>query len=366
MPLVAALYQSRRQNVVSMQDRWSSVLKRGSEDSWGSASVFTGSTMYFHKCKLSEDKSGHFAHYQRYPHGLKNLAVFATDTSKQFCPLLGLVTNLPYSVMPSSDQPPAVSKSNLAIAPAGDEMHVQSQNILDSFATMKAPMSSSLDRYERISGRWIFSSFFQRVHCSFTLRGKGSSHDAPACQRIWRSIFTRTVDGAKHSPGSKMQKAVFNGFRFECTISALCTISGGEKVSFSTPLTLPVDNERVQQVIPGTDGSFSSRTDFSTSGSLLIHLCRWKSPLANNPCNLLSNSLEKHFAQLLYIHAFRNRELAGCRRLRGRGGGFFVVDSFVSLALGFLKIAFFSIYMPGVHLQAGFRVIPLIDRGHHF
>ncbi|KRX74143.1 hypothetical protein T06_5586 [Trichinella sp. T6] len=186
----------------------------------------------------------------------------------------------------SNDQPPAVSKSNLAIAPAGDEMHVQSQNILDSFATMKAPMSSSLDRYERISGRWIFSSFFQRVHCFFTLRGKGSSHDAPACQRIWRSIFTRTVDGAKHSPGSKMRKAVFNGFRFESS-PMLCTISGGEKVSFSTPLTLPVDNERVQQVIPGTDGSFSSRTDFSTSGSLLIHLCRWKSPLANNPCNLL-------------------------------------------------------------------------------
>ncbi|KRZ96846.1 hypothetical protein T08_16434 [Trichinella sp. T8] len=220
----------------------------------------------------------------------------------------------------------SVSKSNLAIAPAGDEMHVLSQNILDSFATMKAPMSSSLDRYERISGRWIFSSFFQRVHCSFTLRGKGSFHDAPACQRIWRSIFTRTVDGAKHPPGSKMRKAVFNGFRFESS-PMLCTISGGEKV------------------IPGTDGSFSSRTDFSTSGSLLIHLCRWKSPLANNPCNLLSNSLGKHFAQLLYIHAFKNRELAGCRRLRGRGGGFFVV---------------------GVHLQAGFRVISLIDRGHHF
>ncbi|KRX42106.1 hypothetical protein T05_14587 [Trichinella murrelli] len=85
MPLVAALYQSRRQNVVSMQDRWSSVLNRGSEESWGSASVFTGYTMYFHKCKLSEDKSGHFAHYQRYPHGVKNLAVFAKDTSKQFC-----------------------------------------------------------------------------------------------------------------------------------------------------------------------------------------------------------------------------------------------------------------------------------------
>ncbi|KRX42067.1 hypothetical protein T05_14460 [Trichinella murrelli] len=179
--------------------------------------------------------------------------------------------------MPSSDQPPAVSKSNLAIAPAGDEMHVQSQNILDSLAAMKAPMSSSLgNEYSSLS----------RVHCSFTLRGKGSSHDAPACQRIWRSIFTRTVDGAKHPPGSKMRKAVFNGFRFESS-PMLCTISGGEKVSFSTPLTLPVDNERVQQVIPGTDGSFSSRTDFSTSGSLLIHLCRWKSPLANNPCNLL-------------------------------------------------------------------------------
>ncbi|KRX24059.1 hypothetical protein T07_1646 [Trichinella nelsoni] len=123
-----------------------------------------------------------------------------------------------------------------------------------------------------------------------------------------------------------MRKAVFNGFRFESS-PLLCTISGGEKDSFSTPLALPVDNKRVQQVIPGTDRSFSSRSDFSTSGSLLIHLCRWKSSLANNLYSLLSNSLGKHFAQFLYIDAFRNRELAGCRRHRGRVGGFFVVVS---------------------------------------
>ncbi|KRY42472.1 hypothetical protein T01_4831 [Trichinella spiralis] len=71
--------------------------------------------------------------------------------------LLGLVTNLPYSVMPSSDQPPAVSMDNLAITPAGDEMHVQSQNILDNLAAMKVPMSSSLgNEYSSLSVVLLF------------------------------------------------------------------------------------------------------------------------------------------------------------------------------------------------------------------
>ncbi|KRY45144.1 hypothetical protein T03_8372, partial [Trichinella britovi] len=68
-------------------------------------------------------------------------------------------------------------------------------------------------------GRQIFdrsgSSCFQRLYCFITSCGKGSSHDVLRCYRVWRNIFARTVNGAKHPTGSKTRNAVLNNDRFD-------------------------------------------------------------------------------------------------------------------------------------------------------
>ncbi|KRZ88513.1 hypothetical protein T08_7105 [Trichinella sp. T8] len=83
-------------------------------------------------------------------------------------------------------------------------------------------------------GRRIFdrcgSSCFQRLHCSITSCGNGSSHDVPRCHRVWRNIFARTVNGAKHPTGSKTRNAVLNNDRFDSP-PGLFTIAGGEKLA---------------------------------------------------------------------------------------------------------------------------------------
>ncbi|KRX37808.1 hypothetical protein T05_7745 [Trichinella murrelli] len=131
-------------------------------------------------------------------------------------------------------------------------------------------------------GRQIFdrscSSCFQRLHCSFTSCGKGSSHDVPRCHRVWRNIFVRTVNGAKHPTGSKMRNTVLNNDRFD-----------------SPPGCSPSPEAR--SGLLEADLS-SSGTDVNALGSLLAHLCKWKPPLANSSRISPASS----FASLIVSH----------------------------------------------------------------
>ncbi|KRX33553.1 hypothetical protein T4B_1228 [Trichinella pseudospiralis] len=142
-------------------------------------------------------------------------------------------------------------------------------------------------------GRRIFdrcgSSCFQRLHCSITSCGNGSSHDVPRCHRVWRNIFARTVNGAKHPTGSKTRNAVLNNDRFDSPLG-LFTMAGGEKVKTSPRRSHCIPSVFQRWLLLEADLT-SSGTDVNASGSLLAHLCRWKPPLANSPRNSPANSL---------------------------------------------------------------------------
>ncbi|KRY10003.1 hypothetical protein T12_10779, partial [Trichinella patagoniensis] len=134
-------------------------------------------------------------------------------------------------------------------------------------------------------GRQIFdrscSSCFQRLHCSFTSCGKGSSHDVPRCHRVWRNTFARTVNGAKHPTGSKTRIAVLNSDRFDSP-PGLSTTASGEKVKTSPRGSHCIPSVFQRWLLLEADLS-STGTDVNASGSLLAHLCKWKPPLANSP-----------------------------------------------------------------------------------
>ncbi|KRZ83308.1 hypothetical protein T08_10259 [Trichinella sp. T8] len=153
-------------------------------------------------------------------------------------------------------------------------------------------------------GRQIFdrsgSSCFQRLYCFITSCGKDSSHDVPRCHRVWRNIFARTVNGAKHPTGSKTRNAVLNNDRFDSP-PWLFTTAGGENVKKSPRRShcIPeVQKVRLPKVASIGGGSFFVRHGCHASGSLLAHLCKWKPPLANSPRNSPASSL----ASLIVSH----------------------------------------------------------------
>ncbi|KRX78409.1 hypothetical protein T06_7901 [Trichinella sp. T6] len=144
------------------------------------------------------------------------------------------------------------------------------------------------------------SSCFQRLHCYITSCGKGSSHVVPRCHNVWRNIFARTVNGAKHPTGSKTRNAVLNNDRFDSP-PWLFTTAGGENVKKSPRRShcIPeVQKVRLPEVASIGGGSFFVRHGCHASGSLLAHLCKWKPPLANSPRNSPSSSL----ASLIVSH----------------------------------------------------------------
>ncbi|KRZ87354.1 hypothetical protein T08_8723 [Trichinella sp. T8] len=147
-------------------------------------------------------------------------------------------------------------------------------------------------------GRQIFdrscSSCFQRLHCSFTSCGKGSSHDVPRCHRVWRNIFVRTVNGAKHPTGSKMRNTVLNNDRFDSPPG--CSPSPEARRSKAHPVG-PTAFRASSSGLLEADLS-SSGTDVNALGSLLAHLCKWKPPLANSSRISPASS----FASLIVSH----------------------------------------------------------------
>ncbi|KRX36652.1 hypothetical protein T05_13345 [Trichinella murrelli] len=126
--------------------------------------------------------------------------------------------------------------------------------------------------------------------------GKGSSHDVPRCHRVWRNIFARTVNGAKHPTGSKTRNATLNNDRFDSP-PGLFPTAGGEKVKTSARRSHCIPSVFQRWLLLEADLS-SSGTDVSTSGSLLAHLCKWKPPMANSarnsPASSLASSIVSH------------------------------------------------------------------------